>query len=209
MNLILMGAQGSGKSTQAQLLAKELKLPCLSTGNIFRQISQGKTELGQKIKKIMQSGKLVDDQTVIEVVKKFLEKPENQNGVIFEGYPRNLKQAENLPIKIDKVFYLTLSREEALRRLTARWLCKKCGENFNVLTKPPKISGKCDRCGVDLYQREDDKKAAVLKRLEIFEELTKPVLNFYKNQGILEEVNGEPAIPEIFKELQKRIKKLS
>lgn len=209
MHIIIMGPQGSGKSTQAQLLARRLKTPCLSTGEIFRKISKEKTALGRRVKRIMNGGQLVDDKTTIEVVKKFLEKPTYQKGVVFEGFPRNFFQAKNLPLKIDKVFYLTLSRKEALRRLTARRICKKCGANFNLLTSPPKVEGRCDLCKGSLYQREDDTKRAVLKRLELFDQETKPVLDYYRKQSILQEVDGERPIKEIFRDLAKRVKKVA
>lgn len=205
MNIIIMGPQGSGKSTQAQLLAKRLAIPCLSTGEIFRKISKEKTALGRRVKRIMNSGQLVDDKTTIKVVKKFLEKPTYQKGVVFEGFPRNFFQAKNLPLKIDKVFYLTLSRKEALRRLTARRICKICGANFNLLTSPPKVEGRCDLCKGSLYQRKDDSRDAVLERLKIFDKQTKPVLDYYKKQGILQNVDGERPISIIFKDILQRL----
>ena len=205
MNIILMGPQGSGKSTQAQLLAKELKLTLLSTGDACRKISQENTPLGKRVEKIMNSGALVDDKTILEIVEEFLQRPDYQKGVVFEGFPRNLFQAENLKVKIDQVFYLTLSRKESLRRLTARRICKKCGANFNLATQSPKKEGKCDLCEGELFQRIDDKEEAVLKRLKLFDEQTKPLLDFYKKQGVLQEVDGEGQIPVILKDILERL----
>lgn len=205
MNIVIMGPQGSGKSTQAQLLARRLKIPCLSTGEIFREISKEETALGKRVKEIMNGGQLVGDKTTLAVVKKFLREPKYQKGVVFEGFPRNLFQAENLNLKIDKVFYLSLSHKEALKRLTARRICKKCGANFNLITTPPKVRENCDLCGSELYQREDDTKEAVLERLRLFDKQTKPVLDFYKKQGILQEVDGERPIPIILKDISQRL----
>lgn len=200
-----MGPQGSGKSTQAQLLAKKLKIPCLSTGDICRKASRENTPLGKRVKKIVKSGKLVDDKTILEMVEEFLKRPEYQKGVVFEGFPRNLFQAENLKAKIDKVFYLTLSRKEVLRRLTARRICKKCGANFNLVTQPPKVKDQCDFCRGELFQREDDTKEAVLQRLKLFDEQTRPVLDFYREQGVLQEIDGERPVPVILKDILQRL----
>jgi len=125
--------------------------------------------------------------------------------VVRSGFPRNLFQAKSLKAKIDQVFYLTLSRKEALKRLTARRICKKCGANFNLVTRPPKEEGKCDACGGELFQRIDDSEKAVLERLRLFDEQTKPVLDFYKKQGVLQEIDGERQVPVILKDILERL----
>jgi len=205
MKILIVGPQGSGKSTQAKLLGEKLGLPYLSTGNIFRQMAKSPTPLGRKIKRIINQGLLIDDQTTIKIVKEYLKKPEFKKGFVAEGFPRNLSQAKKIPHLFDKVFNLNVSRKTIFQRLTTRRVCEKCGANFNILTKPPKKKGVCDFCGGKLVQRDDDKKEAIQKRLEIYQKLTKPVLDFYRRQGILEEIDGEQPIQTILKEILSRL----
>lgn len=202
--IILIGCQGSGKSTQAELLSKKFSLPLLSTGDLCRQTSQEDSVLGKRVRNLVKRGILVDDSTILEMVKKFLTK-EGRKGFIAEGFPRNLSQAKALKEKIDFVFYIKVSQKEALRRLTARWLCSQCKENFNILTKPPKRKGFCDRCGGKLTQRKDDQKAAVKQRLALYFKETEPVLKYYQNQGLVHEINGEQPIPTIHQDIMKII----
>lgn len=205
MKILMIGPQGSGKSTQAKLLAKKLTVPYLSTGEIFRQMAKEPTSLGKKIKNLIDNGLLVDDQTTIKIVKQFIARPEFKNGFVAEGFPRNLNQAEKLGNLFDKVFYLTISQEEIMRRLTARRICPDCKANFNLLTQPPKKEGLCDLCGAKLIQRQDDHPAAIKKRLEIYQKLTQPVLEFFQRQGILEKVDGEQPISIILEDILSRI----
>ena len=205
MKILLIGPQGSGKSTQAKLLAKELGVLYLSTGEIFRQMAKAPTPLGKKIKKILNQGLLVDDETTIKIVKKFLTKPEFKHGFVAEGFPRNLTQAKKLKKVFDKVFYLTVNQKEIMKRLTARRVCQDCQADFNLLTKPPKKEGICDYCGGKLIQREDDTEEAIKQRLAIYHELTKSVLDFYRRQGILEEVDGERPLAVILEDILSRL----
>lgn len=179
MNILLVGPQGSGKSTQVKLLAEKLGVPYLSTGEIFRQMAKEKTALGRKIKNILKKGLLIDDKQTIEIVKEYLKKSEFKQGFVAEGFPRNLYQAKRLKKVFDKVFYLAIRQEEIMRRLTARRICQDCKANFNKLTKPPKKEGICDECGGKLIQRDDDKKEVIKKRLEIYYQETRSVLGFF------------------------------
>jgi adenylate kinase len=205
MNILLIGPQGSGKSSQAKLLAERLGVPYLSTGEIFRQMAKEKTALGRKIRTLLQKGILVDDEPTIKIVKEYFKKSEFKHGFVAEGFPRNLYQAKRLKKFFDKVFYLSISREEIMRRLMARRVCQRCKANFNILTHPPQKEGICDKCGSKLIQREDDKEEAIKKRLEIYFRQTQPVLDFFRHQGILEEVDGERPIEAILEDLLSRL----
>lgn len=204
MKIILIGCQGSGKSTQAELLSKKFSLPILSTGDLCRKTAQENSPLGKKVKKMMNQGVLVDDFTIMKMAKKFL-KEDGRKGFIAEGFPRNLNQAKALKGKIDFVFYIKVSQKEAIRRLTSRWLCSQCEENFNLLTKLPKKKGLCDLCGGKLIQREDDQEAAVKQRLALYFQQTEPVLDYYRQQGLVHEINGEQPIPAIHQDIMKII----
>lgn len=202
MKIIFIGCQGSGKSTQAEILAKKLNLPILSTGALFRQLSRQDSALAKRVQAIMTRGDLVDDATVLEIVQKFLS-AEGRNGFITEGFPRNLNQVQHFVQDIDNVFYVKLSQDEALRRLTSRWSCPKCKANFNILTVPPKVVGICDFCGTTLVQRADDQKEAVAKRLSLYFAQTQPVLDYYRQKGIAHEIDGAKSIESIHKDILK------
>lgn len=202
MKILIIGPQGSGKSTQAELLSKKLGIFYLSTGNISRKIARENTPLGRKVKKIMESGRLVDDQTILQVVEKVLQGKKN---FVAEGFPRNLFQAKKFKKGFNKVFYLKISQKEIIRRLTARRICQNCKANFNLITTPPKKERVCDFCGGELIQREDDSKEAIKKRLEIYQKATKPLLDFYRQKGIFQEVDGERPIEVIFKDILSRV----
>ncbi len=204
MIIILIGCQGSGKSTQAELLSKKFSLPLLSTGDLCRQTSQEDSALGKRVRDLVNRGILVDDSTILEMVKKFLTK-EGRKDFIAEGFPRNLYQAKAFQEKIDFVFYIKVSQKEAIRRLTSRWFCSQCQENFNLLTKPPKKKGLCDLCSGKLIQRKDDQEAAVKQRLALYFAQTEPVLDYYRKHRFVYEINGEQPIPAIHQDIMKII----
>lgn len=181
MKIILMGIQGSGKSTQGNLLSEKLEIPYLSTGHIFRELAKEKTKVGRYIKETMNAGYLLPDKKTLEIVEDYLKRPEYQKGYILDGFPRTPVQAEAFKEKIDKVFYLKVSDREALWRLAYR----NDGES-----------------------REDETVKAVRKRIELFHKLTESVLDFYQKKNILEEIDGEKTIEEIHQEIMRRIKDL-
>lgn len=177
MKIILIGVQGSGKSTQGELLSKEFSVPYLATGQIFRTIAQEDTELGKYLKETMAKGLLVPDEKVLEIVRQYLNRQEYQNGYILDGFPRTLKQAEAFKDGADYVVYLKVSDEEAIKRLAKR--------NSN---------------------REDDTVTAIQKRIELFHQFTEPVIDYYRTKGILIEVDGEKAVEQIFEDTKKALK---
>lgn len=171
MKIVLIGIQGSGKSTQGNLLSEKFKVPYLSTGHIFRELAKGKTKIGRYIKETMGAGYLLSDDKTIEIANKYLARPEYENGYILDGFPRTVGQAEAFKEKIDKVIYLKVSDEEALRRLMGQG------------------------------DRPDNTSEAIQKRIELFHTLTEPVIDYYRKKGILVEVDGEKSIEEVYKEI--------
>jgi adenylate kinase len=180
MKIILIGIQGSGKSTQGNLLSEKLKIPYLSTGHIFREMAKEKTSLGRYIKEIMNAGFLIPDGKTVHIVSEYLKKPEYEKGYILDGFPRTLEQVEKFANGVDKVIYLDVSDKEALWRLSYR-----NGDNGQ--------------------ERDDETLAAIRKRIELFHKLTEPVLEHYKRKRILIEINGEKSIEEIHREILKRV----
>jgi len=182
MILLFVGPQGSGKGTQAKIISKKLNLCHISTGNLLREIS-GK--LKQEIDSYINNGKLVPDELIIKILKQRIKKEDCKNGIILDGFPRTLEQARDLDkiLKIGKVIEISISDEEAIKRLKGRWNCKKCGIAYNLVTSPkPKQDKKCDNCGSALYQRADDiNEEAIKKRLAIYHEGTEPILEKYNS----------------------------
>ena len=187
MKLIFLGPPGSGKGTYAKIIGPVLGLPQISTGDIFREHMKNETEIGKKIKEVMESGNLVSDEIVMEIVKSRLEKNDVKNGFIFDGFPRTLKQARELEdiIKIDAVVNLVVPEEIIIQRLTSRRVCEKCGAIFNVITLKPEKEGICDKCQGELLQRKDDTIEVVKDRLEVYKKQTEPLINYYKEKGLL------------------------
>ncbi|MCD6381521.1 MAG: adenylate kinase [Candidatus Aenigmarchaeota archaeon] len=210
MKLVLLGPPGSGKGTYSSRLAKELGIPHISTGDLLREeVSKG-SELGKKAKEYMDKGELVPNEIVLEILKQRLQQPDCEKGFILDGFPRNLEQAKILDeiTEIDKVIYLDVPDEIIIERLSNRRICKKCGAIYNLKTMPPKVPGKCDICGGELYQREDDKPEVVKNRLVVYRENTTPLINYYKEKGILVEFKIEHEIPveEGIKKIRELIK---
>ena len=198
MRLILLGPPGAGKGTQAKLLFDRFKIPHISTGDILRDEMRENSELGQKVAKFVKSGELVPDEIVVEVVTKRLTKPDAQSGFILDGFPRTVNQAEALNqalqrqgIAIDLVLYFETSAEVCIKRLSERRICDKCAAIFHLSNMPPKKEGICDYCGGKLYLRDDDRPETVKRRLEVYQNQTASLIDYYKNSGQLRQVDGD------------------
>ena len=204
MYIILLGAPGAGKGTQAAIVAQELKLAHIASGDLFRQAIERGTELGMQAKSYMDKGMLVPDEITIGMVLERLSAPDCEGGVIFDGFPRNLKQAEALDKAlpqqakaIDRVIYIKVAEEELLKRLSGRWTCRQCQAMYHTTNAPPQVWGKCDRCGGELYQRPDDTTETVKKRLQVYFAETAPLIDYYTQLSKLLEVDGEGSVDEV------------
>jgi adenylate kinase len=202
--IILVGAQGSGKGTQAELLSQTLGVPHIASGDLFRKAIDEKTQLGIKARAYMDRGELVPDDLTVTMVVKRLEEPDCVQGVLFDGFPRTVAQAEVLDRglqevgkQIDLAIYLQVPREELLKRLSGRYICRANQHVYNINTHPPKVAGICDLDGSELYQRSDDTGEAVQKRLDIFFNETIRLLDYYGNQNKLVEVDGNQDIDQV------------
>ena len=212
MNLIILGPQGSGKGTQAKLLVSKLGLVYLEMGEVLRELASKKTPLGEKIASFQSQGKLVTNEIITEVLKSFLTEENFKKGILFDGFPRNLSQAglledelKNHQVKIDKVIFLDISFQESLRRLKARRICPTCGANYNLVTMPPKNGELCDQCGSQLITRSDEKDEVIKERLGVYQKETLPLIEIYRQKGILLEVNGEQSVGAIHQEILKNL----
>lgn len=204
MYIVFLGAPGAGKGTQAAAVARELNLAHIASGDLFRQALEQGTKLGKKARNYMEKGILVPDEVTIQMVLERLSAPDCAHGVILDGFPRNIAQAEALDKAlarqnkaIDKAMYIKVSEEELLRRLSGRWLCNKCQKAYNITGSPPKVAGKCDRCGGELYQRPDDNPQTVKKRLRVYFAETAPLIDYYAQKGKLLEIDGEGSVDEV------------
>jgi adenylate kinase len=207
MIVILLGAPGSGKGTQSKVLASCYGFEHLSTGDILRSEMAAKTSLGEKTAKYVDAGKLVPDNIMTEMVAGRLEAGRNY---LLDGFPRTLQQAQELPKmlekqKVDLVIFLNLPEEEAIKRITSRRVCVKCGEVFNVVSRLPKVQGKCDKCGGALEQRKDDAESTAKDRLRVFNDLTHPLIAYYKAEQIFQEVDAAKAPDQVTSDLRKVI----
>ena len=214
MYIILLGAPGAGKGTQADSLSSELNLPHIASGDLFREALSKETELGLLAKSYMERGELVPDEVTIKMILQRIEMPDCVSGCLFDGFPRTLAQAEALDKGLadkgkstDKVLYIKVSNEELLKRLGGRWLCQNCQTPYHLITAPPKVPGKCDKCGGELYQREDDKEETVKERLRVFFAQTIPIVDYYRGQSKLIEVNGNQGIQEVAKKIMLSLRK--
>ena len=208
MYIIFLGAPGAGKGTQAATVAQKLNLVHIATGDLFRQAVERGTELGIKVKSYMEKGMLVPDEITIQMVLERLLAPDCESGVILDGFPRNLRQAKALDSTlaqqaraIYKVVYITVPEEELLQRLSGRWLCRHCQIPYHATDSPPKVRGKCDQCGGELYQRPDDTPQTVRERLRVYFAETALLIDYYTQQGKLLEVNGTGEKAEVSKRI--------
>jgi len=198
MRLVLLGPPGAGKGTQAQKLAGQLHLPHISTGDILRQAVKKGSRLGLKANDFMVSGALVPDELVVEMVLERMKMSDARAGFILDGFPRTRPQAQALEkalsaegLRLDLVIYMETSRDVIVSRLSGRRICRNCGANYHVKNIPPKREGVCDHCGGELYQRDDDKKDTVIKRLEVYEKETADLIEYYRAKSCLRTISGD------------------
>jgi adenylate kinase len=210
MNIILLGAPGVGKGTQAKKIMQEYGIPQISTGEILRNEVQSQSELGQKVKRILDQGQLVPDDLMLEIIHQRLLQPDCHNGFILDGFPRTIPQAEGLDRLLEKhgtthvtVLEIFAPEGEILNRLTSRRICSKCGTDYNLKLNPPPSDNKCTVCGGEIIQRDDDKEETILNRLKVYREQTEPLIEYYKKQNQFFRLNGELSVEELFLEIQK------
>jgi adenylate kinase len=204
MRIVLVGPPGAGKGTQAEFIAEHLSVPKISTGDIFRKnVSQG-TPLGLEAKKYMDAGDLVPDEVTIAMVKDRISEPDAANGYLLDGFPRNLAQAkvldemlEEIGQHLDMVMELVVDDEEVVRRLAGRRTCRDCGQIWHIVFDPPADPEKCDRCGGALFQRDDDKEATIRHRLEVYNEQTAPIVDYYADRSILVGVDATGTVEDV------------
>ena len=208
MKLILLGAPGAGKGTQADIIKKVLGIPTISTGNILRAAVKNGTPTGLKAKEYMDAGKLVPDEVIIGILKERLAQADCANGFILDGVPRTIAQAEaieTMGIRIDKVLELQVEDSVIVERMSGRRVCEKCGASYHILNKKSKVEGVCDLCGGKTVIRKDDQPATVLDRLKAYHEQTEPLVEFYRTRGKLAEIKFCPSIEETTAEVMKAL----
>jgi adenylate kinase len=208
MFYVFLGAPGAGKGTQAAIVSQNLALAHIASGDLFRQAVAKGTELGKLAKSYMEKGELVPDEVTIKMISERLKEPDCTSGCIFDGFPRTLDQAKaldqtfkNQGKNIDKAIYIEVDSEDLLKRLGGRWTCKKCQAVYHEVASPPKITGKCDKCAGELYQRPDDNPTTIKERLKVYFAQTTPLLDYYKASGKLVKVNGQVTIEEVTRQI--------
>lgn len=209
MNLILLGAPGAGKGTQAEKICERISIPAISTGNIIREAIKNGTKVGLEAKRYIESGDLVPDEVVIGIIKERLECDDCKNGFILDGFPRTIPQAEalnSMGVQIDTVLEIDVKDEKVVSRLSGRRVCEKCGASYHVQYKQPKVEGVCDLCGGNLVMRKDDNPETIRERLKVYHDQTEPLKDFYKNLGKLKVVEGQEEVADttalVFKTLE-------
>ena len=209
MRIVFMGPPGSGKGTQAQILAQKLKIPQISSGDLLREAVANTTEIGKKAKTYMEKGELVPDSIVIELME---ERIQNENEYILDGFPRNLNQAEQLDnvlsrleLPLTYVVYIDVPLDRLIERLSGRLTCRKCNAIYHKTYNPPTREGVCDACGGELYQRSDDTESAITQRFETYTRQTEPLINYYQEKGILTVIDGTRTIEEIAASVEENI----
>ncbi len=215
MHMIILGAPGAGKGTQAKLIIEKYHIPHISTGDMFREAVSAGTNAGKKAESYMKQGLLVPDEVTIEVVKERLLKKDCEKGFLLDGFPRNLAQAKALAEITNQIGHplevalnLSVDEKELLPRIVGRRMCRKCGASFHVTTNPPKKEGVCDLCGGELYQRDDDNEASVKTRMATYHAQTAPLIDYYTKKGILKEVVSMGEIKDIFANIEKVLEAL-
>ena len=208
MNLILLGAPGAGKGTQAEKISRKLQIPSISTGNMLREAIQSGSALGQQVKSCMDNGQLVSDEIVLQIVAERTQRSDCANGFILDGVPRTLAQAQALDrmgVGIDHVVSIEIDDTVIVDRMSGRRVCTKCGATYHIVNNPPKSEGICDLCGGEVATRKDDAPETVLNRLGIYHETTEVLKDYYAKQGKLLLVNGEQSIEDTFRDVLKAL----
>lgn len=208
MRIVLLGPPGAGKGTQAKQISTKYNIPHISTGDMFRKNISEKTELGLKAQGYMDKGMLVPDELTIDIVKDRLNNDDCKNGFLLDGFPRTVKQAEALDLflnengyKIDCTLLIKVPEASILERMTGRRVCSKCGASYHIKFNPPKIAGKCDTCGSDVIQRKDDSEETVRERLNVYNEQTEPLIEYYNSEKVLFAVDGTQGIDVVFQNI--------
>jgi len=205
MNLILLGAPGAGKGTQAKQLVDTYQLPQISTGDMLRSAQRDGDELGQLVKASLDAGNLVSDEIILALIEQRLQNDDTNNGAIFDGFPRTLEQAQALDglkgVTIDHVISIEVPEIDLVRRLTGRRTCRSCGSMFHIDFKPSEKEGVCDQCGGELYQRSDDNETSIRRRLTVYRESTAPLVDYYAEQGNLRQISGVGQPDEVAKRI--------
>ena len=204
----MLGAPGAGKGTQADILSRDMNLPHIASGDLFRQALEKRTDIGLSAKAYMDKGELVPDEITTKMILERIDQPDCASGCLFDGFPRTLQQAKTLDKalsqqgrSIDKAIYIEVPDEELVKRLSGRWLCRACQTPYHITNSPPRTPGECDRCGGELYQRPDDRKETAKERLNVFFAQTVPILDYYKKQGKLIRVNGNLGMQGVAREI--------
>lgn len=204
MYILLMGPPGAGKGTQAAMLVDKFGIPHISTGDMFRAAVKEGTELGKQAKACMDAGQLVPDSVTIGIVKERLAKPDCKKGFILDGFPRTIEQANaldatlgELQIKLDRVVNISVPTEDLISRATGRRICRSCGATYHVVYKPTAKDGVCDKCSGETYQRDDDSEATMTKRLTVYSSQTKPLIQYYQDNGLYTEIDGRQSIDKV------------
>jgi len=205
LNIVLLGPPGAGKGTQAKVLSKEFGLLHISTGDMLRNAAKRGDGIGKKAAGYIERGELVPDEIVVSLVVSRISQKDAEKGFMLDGFPRNTKQADILSLaleqknkKLDLVLYFSTSEKVSVERLSGRRVCRKCGSNYHVKNMPPKKEGICDACGGELYQRPDDKEETVKNRLKVYDKETKSLIDYYRSQGLLREINGDMEVGDLF-----------
>jgi adenylate kinase len=213
MNLILLGTPGVGKGTQAQLIEEKYRIPQISTGDILRAEIQKQSDLGKKVQALMARGELVSDEIMLEIMKYRLNEPDSRNGFILDGFPRTIQQAKSLDTLLEelsktniKALNIIVPEVEIIKRLSSRRVCVQCGKTYNLYLNPPPEDGKCQVCGGEIIQRDDDKEATIRKRLAVYMEKTAPLISYYREKGNLFEVDGMQTLEKVFADIERIIR---
>jgi adenylate kinase len=215
MFFVLLGAPGAGKGTQADIIVREMSLPHVASGDLFRQALKDGTELGKQAESYMKAGKLVPDEITIKMILERITQPDCKNGCVFDGFPRTLEQAKALDEALEKqkksverAIYIEVPEEVLLGRLTGRWVCRTCQSPYHRHNSPPRKEGVCDKCQGELYQRADDTEETIKERLKVYFKQTMPLLEYYEKKGRLFRVNGDQEINYVGKDIVKFLRSL-